>query len=296
MQIWSEISYEDNLNSMEHFQSMSLWHNSLIRIENRPVYYKEWYVKGITKVSHLMKDANTFLSFYEFNERYNIKANFLSFSGMVSSLKSLRERCKVSVHIKDSNYQSFIETSLKAKKPNRVVYKKLITVKQQRPAQSQDKWVLDCQLKTCEDVDWKSVYQTPFKYIKVTKLITFQFKPFHRRLATNDFLKKIGLKQSDICTFFETEIESIIHLFCSCRVTSSFWRDFRGWIKDNLDNTSILDKINLDAAIALGLRPSVFHKQMYLYFLLARYFIWICKTQGKAPKLKNFLCFSTLFL
>ena len=102
LQIWSEISYEDNLNSMEHFLSMSLWHNSLIRIENRPVYYKEWYVKGITKVSHLMKDANTFLSFYEFNERYNIKTNFLSFSCMVSSLKSLRERCKVSVHIKDS--------------------------------------------------------------------------------------------------------------------------------------------------------------------------------------------------
>ena len=68
LQIWSEISYEDNLNSMEHFLSMSLWHNSLIRIENRPVYYKEWYVKGITKVSHLMKDGNTFLSFYEFNE------------------------------------------------------------------------------------------------------------------------------------------------------------------------------------------------------------------------------------
>ena len=102
-------------------------------------------------------------------------------------------------------------------------------MKQQCPAQSQEKWVLDCQLKTCEDVDWKSVYQAPFKYIKVTKLITFQFKLFHQRLATNDFLKKIGLKQSDICTFCEIEIESIIHLFWSCSVTSSFWRDFKGW-------------------------------------------------------------------
>ena len=46
-----------------------------------------------------MKDANTFLSFFEFNERYNIETNFLSFNGLVSSLKSLRERYKVSVHI-----------------------------------------------------------------------------------------------------------------------------------------------------------------------------------------------------
>ena len=142
------------------------------------------------------------------------------------------------MHISDSNYQSFLETFLKAKKPNRIVYMKLVTVKQQRPAQSQEKWVLDCQLKNYEDIDWKSVYQAPFKCIKVTKLITFQFKRFHRRLATNDFLKKTGLKQSDICTFCETEVEGIIHLFWSCRVTSSFWRDFKGWIIYNLDNTT----------------------------------------------------------
>ena len=100
-----------------------------------------------------------------------------------------------------------------------------------------------------------------------------------------------------ICTFCETEVENIIHSFWSCNVPpSSFWRDFKGWIIYNLDNTTTLEKINLDTAIALGLRPSIFHKQMYFYFLLARKFIWIGKTQGKAPKLENCLCFSTLFL
>ena len=99
----------------------------------------------------------TLLSFYESTGQYSVKTNFLSFNGLIFSLKSLRERCKVSVHIRDSNYQSFVKTLLKAKKPNRIVYKKLITVKQQRPAQSKEKWVLDCHVKTCEDVDWKSV-------------------------------------------------------------------------------------------------------------------------------------------
>ena len=91
LQIWSETSYEDNLNSIEHFLSISLWHNSLIRIENRPVYYNEWYVKGISNVSRLMKNANTFVCFYEFTERYSVKTNFLSFNGLIFSLKSLRE-------------------------------------------------------------------------------------------------------------------------------------------------------------------------------------------------------------
>ena len=37
---------------------------------------------------------------------------------------------------------------------------------------------------------------------KASKLIVFQFKLLHRRLATNDYLHKIGLRNDDICTFF----------------------------------------------------------------------------------------------
>ena len=48
----------------------------------------------------------------------------------------------------------------------------------------------------CDDliIDRKSVYLLPFKCTKITKLITFQFKLLHRRIATNSFLKKIGVK------------------------------------------------------------------------------------------------------
>ena len=46
---------------------------------------------------------------------------------------------------------------------------------------------------------WKSVYLLPFKCTKITLLINFQFKLLLRRLATNSFLKKIGVKESD-CT------------------------------------------------------------------------------------------------
>ena len=120
MQIWSETSYEYNLKSTKHFLSIGLWHNSLMRTENEPVYYKVLYVKGITKVSHLMKDAKTFLSLLNSTNVATLKQT--SSVSMVSSLKSLRERCKVSVHISDSNYQSFLEPLLKAKKPNRRVY------------------------------------------------------------------------------------------------------------------------------------------------------------------------------
>ena len=34
---------------------------SLIRVENRPVFNKGWFLKGITKVEHLMDDSGKFL-------------------------------------------------------------------------------------------------------------------------------------------------------------------------------------------------------------------------------------------
>ena len=124
LQLWSEISYEANVNSTDHFLTLPLWHNSLIRIDNRPVYYKSWSCKGIQNVTDLLKDPNTFLSPHELQERYNVKTNFLVLHGLKSSLKSLRESRSLST----TSSQSFLQSFLKTKKPTKVVYEKPVTI------------------------------------------------------------------------------------------------------------------------------------------------------------------------
>ena len=89
MNIWSEITYDAKVNSIDHFLSMSVWHDSIIRIDKRPVFFKSWYLKGIQQITHLMKDRDTFLSFHEFKERYDVQTNFLTFHSLLSALKSL---------------------------------------------------------------------------------------------------------------------------------------------------------------------------------------------------------------
>ena len=290
LQIWSEISFEGNVSSTDHLLSSPLWHNSLIRIDNRPVFYKSWCSKGIQNVSDLFKDPNTFLSSYELKERFNVKVNFLVLYGLQSSLKSLRES-NIDSHSTSAS-QNFLERFLKAKKANRIVYEKLITTKQKCPTLSQEKWLADCDLESHESIDWKSVYLSPFKCTKTTKLIIFQYKLLHRRLSTNSFLKKIGIRQSDLCTFCKTEEESLIHLFWSCRVTSLFWQEFKQWIATNHE-TAIND---LSSATVLGLKPYAFNKKICGHFLLARYYIWIRRTQEKTLSLDNFLILQHSFV
>jgi len=53
-------------------RAYSLAQFTLLKIGNKPMYYKSWSSKGIQTVSHLMKDADEFLSFPEFKERFII--------------------------------------------------------------------------------------------------------------------------------------------------------------------------------------------------------------------------------
>ena len=62
----------------------------------------------------------------------------------------------------------------------------------------------------------------------------------HRRIPTNDFLFKIGRKENDNCTFCNNSSETLIYLFWSCHVTSSFLEK-RDWLasKHSSDNWQI---------------------------------------------------------
>ena len=133
MQVWSETSYVDSISSNKHLLSQSLWLNSLIRVGNKPIYYKTWYFQGILKVSDLMENGTRFLSFTEFKRRYNIKPSFLSFYGLISAIKLLRKSVQEHfLHDNDDDSSGvFLQNFLKANKPNRLIYKMLVERKKE---------------------------------------------------------------------------------------------------------------------------------------------------------------------
>ena len=214
---WQDVAFSD------------LWQNSLIRVGNRPIHYRSWSSKGVTTVDHLMKDENNFLSFSDFTDRYNIETNFLTFQGVISAVKALWKSNVANLHIGNAIHESITDTFLKMKKPNRLAYKILVSKKQKRPITTQRKWIADCMLETQENIDWKTVYRTPFLCTKITKLMVFQFKLLHRRLATNSFLTKINLMDNEQRTFCQNVKETLIHLFWTCEVSTLFWQGFKQW-------------------------------------------------------------------
>ena len=58
-----------------------------------------------------------------------------------------------------------------------------------------------------------------------SKLRVFQFKLLHRKVATNYFLLKIGIKSNDQYSFCKETSEIILHLFWECPFVKSFWNE-----------------------------------------------------------------------
>ena len=202
-------------------------------------------------------------------------------------IKVLWKSNKENLHNITTNYQTFTDTFLKVRQPNRLAYKTLADKKQKKPVEAQRKWIADCRVETQENIDWDTVYRSPFLCTKISTLIVFQFKLLHRRLATNSFLTKINLKENEQCTFCQKDTETLIHLFWTWSVSTLFWRDFKQWA---VNHEELSNTVNLMAYLVLGLKLNK-NRRLDFYFLVARLFLWICKARNTFPKIENFSLF-----
>ena len=117
--------------------------------------------------------------------------------------------------------------------------------------------------------------QLASKYTKTMRILEFQYKVLHRRIATNDFLTKIGVRDNPNCSFCNEEREKLL-LFWSCPKVASFWH----YLTERLTLLHITpEHYTIDALVALGLKPdsSKNHQQINFSCLLARNYIWMSK-------------------
>ena len=156
--------------SEKQFLEQSLWHNSLVRIDNCPIFYREWFHKGVN----------------------------------------------------NCDYESFAAKLAKCQRANKLVYTKLISIKSTHPTHNQQKWLKDCHQNDVDSINWRDAYQLASKYTKSTKILEFQYKFLHRRIATNDFLTRIGVRDNPNCSFCDREQEKLLHLFWACPKVASF--------------------------------------------------------------------------
>ena len=126
--IWAEINFSNNISSLQHYKTQHLWNNSLIRIDCKPVYFREWLAKGISTVDSLLKDETYFLSYTEFLNKYHCKSCPLAFSEIITTLKTIKSFKENIDSLETVEAESFTKAFQK-KKPSKLTYRNLVATK-----------------------------------------------------------------------------------------------------------------------------------------------------------------------
>ena len=95
-----------------------------------------------------------------------------------------------------------------------------------------------------------SIYTYPFSATSDTVLTSFQYKILHRIQTTNTYLFTCKLKNSNLCDFCSSSIETIEHKFWECPITQHLWSQLVNF----LNNTGIMITLNImDVCIAISM-------------------------------------------
>ena len=56
------------------------------------MFYASWYKKEIIKIHHLLNENNNFLLISEFQQKYGVSVNFLTYNGLLSAISDAWKR------------------------------------------------------------------------------------------------------------------------------------------------------------------------------------------------------------
>ena len=92
---------------------------------------------------------------------------------------------------------------------------------------SQDKWIEFYPF--LEGIDWKNIYQLPYKILLDSYLIILQYKIMHRVSTCNLNLHKWGIKPTPDCILCG-QIDNLEHYFYYCKEVNTFWIQISDWL------------------------------------------------------------------
>ena len=126
-------------------------------------------------------------------------------------------------------------------------------------------------------------YSLPKFVCLETYLRDFQFKVINYITCTNILLKKMGIVESDLCTFCNLTKEYIEHLFFSCSFSLIFWKDFElCWKKCTNSNINLASQ---DVIVGISGNNNGFFNYC---IILGKSIIYYCRRNNVKPDIQLF--------
>ena len=221
-----------------------------------------------------------FCTFQQMKQKINTN-NFVKYYSLISNVpKCFKDHIKentanvslVSFNPVDNFFQRIV-TSTKVK----FIYNDFIDNVVQLPTEKFLKWE---DLLSCDIVNWSKYFIILNKACKNSYLRNFQFKLLHRIIPTNSFLFKIKLTNTNLCTFCNSQEETLEHLFFDCPEVLQFWTAFTQQLRLYYADF-VFDK----EKVLLGFKYETLF--INLLFIIAKNYIYKCKLNEQKPNITD---------
>ena len=266
----------------EDFLAEPLFLNMNILVDKKPILYENWVAKGVLCIGDLIKETGEFLSYIDFNRKFDIQGNnFLQYMGCVAAIRAYKQKLNALFDLTSTRSERNLltKTIFSIFKGSKLYYDVLLG-KENIPKYCQ-KWTEKLNV----EVNWKKVYEIICN-IREIKLKWFQIRLMTRILGTNIVLFGMNIRNDDICSFCNEERETIEHLFSECNVIWNLLNAF----KSKLIELNIVDRsFRFDDVMLLFGFVNERQDTSFEYVMsVLRYYIYKCRCEGSFPSLGAF--------
>ena len=227
---WSKITFYQ-AKSINDILDAPLWHNSEIRIANKPSKQKIQVMEVINKVKHIYCQVNKkFYTHYQITQKFGDICTYLDPLSIQQAIpKEWLKILKSNLQI-PSGQTKIRESLIKTDKYSRLAYDTLLGRMPRLDDKSRNRWekVLNREI---SDTCWKRILNTPKRVTLSAKLQVFQYRLTNHAIVTNIHLHKWGMRDNNLCTFCSKNEETNTHLFVKCQVVNKrLWKPLQKWL------------------------------------------------------------------
>ena len=271
---WSDFRSRFDLASL---RETIIWNNHNIRVNGKPIFYNNYNSANIVLLSDLKFDLSNTESFNLAKQNGLRDSNFLTWTGVRCAVPShlrIRSREVNRDHVRSLQFKIGDRIFDPALSKSRDFYGLLISSKA-----TESRGFIKLKSKfSIDDVEAKKAFSLIRSCICETYVQCFQFKILNDILFTNSRLAKIGVIQSDLCTFCSTCPETIDHLFFYCVYSRAFWEKFESyWIAIAKEQRKLELK-----TILIGVTDTKCPLFNYL-IVLGKLHLWNCRRNNSLP-------------
>ena len=115
----------------------------------------------------------------------------------------------------------------------------------------------------------------------------FQYKVINSILYTNTKLYKIGFRTNDLCTFCDSQPESLTHLFYHCSRSKQFWSEFELYCC-LISNQRICLCLENELFGILTENACPLLQLLNYFIIIGKLYLWDCRSKQIFPNIYEF--------